>query len=458
MNSKITIEKNATGTEGKAPDTGFSSTPESMANAGLAKPRNCKTATVSCHKLLTGTLLAIALLGNTKVSGQTNTFKPKPIPNRFLIVIETSRAMDKRQGAIGQVLNQLLLSGMNGQLRAGDSLGLWTFNDELHGGEFALREWAVQNKSNITAEVVAFIQKQKFGKSGHITTALPEMGRLARTSESITIVLLSSGNENVTGTPFDTKMNESFGKWRDQQTKAHQPFVTVLRANKGHLTDCTVTPAPWPVDLPPLPGPPPVASQPAIVTTPARVVAPLIVSGRKTNLVEMPSQASAAPNQPAPITGAMSTNISGGVQPATLGSTTGATPSSITAAAPAAAQTAAQTAAQAPSASQVASSSNTSQAAHSPPAPQETEALQVYARNLVPDGPETNSSAKPEPAVVAVQSPRFSFIPSGKRLWFYGAAAFGTAAGIILLILGRSRHRAEPSFITHSMNRRGGSE
>ena len=396
-------------------------------------------------------LLAAALSLPGTLLSQTENFKPRPIPNRFLIVVETSRAMDKREGAIGQVLNQLVLSGMNGQLRNGDSLGLWTFNDDLHGGEFPLQEWSEGNQTNVAGLVAAFIQKQKFGKAGHITKVLPEMGRLARVSDAITFILISSGSETMTGTPFDTKINESYTKWKEQQAKAHQPFVTVLRANKGRLTDFRVTPAPWPVELPALPVPPPVA--PPIASVPKaqpRVLPPLIVSGRKTNAVET---SSVAPTPSAPATAASppASKPVGAVEHTNLISKIDQTNASpVLAATPTSAQTIA--------AAENSSPSNTSPAVKSPSAgATDPDALPVFARNLVPDGPDPKAEPAPASTVVAVQAPRSSLVSSDKRLWLFGAAGCGTVAGIFLIFLARSRQKAQPSFITHSINRRGGS-
>jgi hypothetical protein len=89
------------------------------------------------------------------------------------------------------------------------------------------------------------------------------------------------------GTPFDDRINGVFKTWRTQQQDTRMPFVTMLRAYKGKLTDCSVNPAPWVVELPPLP--PEVqtaktAPKPAVAPpkpTPAPTLPPLIISGKK---------------------------------------------------------------------------------------------------------------------------------------------------------------------------------
>src|SRR5690242_8710610 len=97
MNSKNIIEKNETDTSGA--NRSFPCSRRSFrAHAGL--PRRSFRAEAGLRILL---LAAVLLMLPRTLLSQSENFKPKPIPNRYLIVVETSRAMDKREGAIGQV-------------------------------------------------------------------------------------------------------------------------------------------------------------------------------------------------------------------------------------------------------------------------------------------------------------------------------------------------------------------
>src|SRR5690348_9219606 len=60
---------------------------------------------------------------------------PQPAPltlssNRFLFVVQASASMQSRAPGVLQAVEKLLMSDMNGNLRQGDTLGLWTFNEE----------------------------------------------------------------------------------------------------------------------------------------------------------------------------------------------------------------------------------------------------------------------------------------------------------------------------------------
>ncbi len=231
--------------------------------------------------------LTVLLLSLGLAQSQTNTTSPPE--NRFLLIIENSRTMEKRTAGLTSALDQLLHSGMQGQIRPGDTIGIWTYNDELHAGEFPLRTWSVQDQPRITGSILAFVAKQPFNKQPRFDSVEP----ILKNSPLITVVIFSSASEPVKGTPFDNEINRTLRSWRDEQQKNRLPFIIVLRAVRGVITHYTVTPAPWQVEMPPMPVIPAqsVATKPAPKTAPAQTssVPPLIVRGKKPEPSVLPS-------------------------------------------------------------------------------------------------------------------------------------------------------------------------
>jgi hypothetical protein len=244
------------------------------------------------------------VFGSTSTSlAQTNVAKSTGPSNRFLLIVDFSHGMAKRAEATLRTVHALLGTNMRGQMHSGDSLGVWTFNNELYAGNFPLQKWSVDGRERIAEVVLKFLNDQRYEKSSELEKVSPGLNRVIKSSEFVTVIIISDGVSKMTGTIMDDKINEAYKSWRDAQQKAHQPIVTVLRAKRGELTDFTVTPSPWPVDFPPLPaeliapiaekkGPtgPPSTSTPVQHTT----VPPLILSGKK------PESAKLATNQPPP--------------------------------------------------------------------------------------------------------------------------------------------------------------
>ena len=334
--------------------------------------------------------------------------QPTPVtyrtPNRWLMIVETSRAMQPRAEAVAQTAANLVLSGMNGQMRTGDTFGLWTFNAGLHRGEFPLQNWTPEKTKQLAEGVALFLARQKFeGRPGR-DQMFPAMNTVISNSEFITVILITGGSETFTGTPFDKAINGIHQQWASQQEKAHQPFLTMLRAQHGRITDFEVGRPPGPLEFPPLPPEllitNPVVSAPA---PPKPVVAPLapigsniIVHGKK------PEPVAEIVSNPPPVV-VLLTNLSAGAERKT-----------------------------------------------NPPAVpvifKATNAISTTAK--LTNTPLSSDSATNLPVTPAVEPSA-----SSKTFWIAGLIAAGAAAGLVWVLVWRSRSQPRVSLITRSLDR-----
>jgi len=181
---------------------------------------------------------------------------------RYLFIVDTSFSMHRRAANTRKIVGDFLLSGLNGQLRPGDTIGVWTFNEKLNAGNFPLQRWMPQARQRIAVGVVEFLQRQRYEKPTQIDKALAPMMRVVKDSDKITVLLISDGDDKVSGTPFDNEINEAFKLNYSAQRKSNMPFVTVFRARKGEFIGVKVSMPPWPVEFPEFPAEPPVARAP----------------------------------------------------------------------------------------------------------------------------------------------------------------------------------------------------
>lgn len=223
-------------------------------------------------------------------SASTNT--PPGTAKRFLLVMETSRAMAGRKSLAVQTVYELLTSSIRGQARPGDSLGVWTFDEELQAGRFPLQNWTASNAADIASKVVEFLRGQNSDKAADMKTIMQPVEQLVRRSDCLTAILITSG-EPVSEIRFSEEINQLTSRWNDHQRKKNLPFVTVLHAAGGELANYGVTPLPWPLNWPE-PPPRPILAQNEPRKTPTtnepakrahapleskRVAQPLIVIG-----------------------------------------------------------------------------------------------------------------------------------------------------------------------------------
>jgi hypothetical protein len=235
------------------------------------------------------------------LNAQTNDASVRFPANRFLLVVETSRSMQRRVDAMAQTVTDLLQSAVASQARRGDTLGVWTFNEDVYSGVLPLQKWTPDTPKTISDRVVEFLKTQKFEKRARLDKLTTALDRVVHNSRFLTIIVVCLGDEEMHGTPFDARINGFFQTWRSQQQAAGTPFVIAFRAQEGAFVDCSMNPAPWPPELPALPKElfvPLVAAKPTNAPpnkTATSTVPPLIISGKKR---EPASNQTAEPMQP----------------------------------------------------------------------------------------------------------------------------------------------------------------
>jgi hypothetical protein len=111
---------------------------------------------------------------------------------------------------------------------------------------------------------------------------MPEALGLIKDSDFITVIILSTGTDKVSGTPFDDKINGAFERVKKEAKKGAVIVATVLRGRHGQITDYAVMLPIQGFELPPLPPELLATNVAKVKAAPAKApVAPLIMSGSK---------------------------------------------------------------------------------------------------------------------------------------------------------------------------------
>ncbi len=240
-------------------------------------------------------VLAVQVLFS-RASAQT---APEP-PQRWLFVFDTSSTMKKRLPATKLELKNIFISSVSGELHAGDSVGVWTFNQKIRTGEFPLTTWMPQFAATVSSNLVAFLDRQHYSGDTRFAVLNQTLGNVINNSERLTIVIFCDGADTLKLTPYDDGINQTFQQMQPAQKKSGQPFVLVIRTQRGGFVGATVNVPPGNLDLPPFPplpppieiAPPNLPPPPVIAPVPPPVIAtpPLVIVGTNvgTNINDMP--------------------------------------------------------------------------------------------------------------------------------------------------------------------------
>jgi len=186
-------------------------------------------------------------------------------PQRWLFIFDLSPAMQKRLPATATALKEFFATSAGGQLQAGDSIGVWTFDQKLHTGQFPLVVWNPNYATALTTNLIGFLRAQKFTLDSQLSVLQPVLGNVVAGSERLTVVIFCDGQSEISATPFDSGINQNFRDSRAERKKNQQPFVVLIRTLAGKYLGCTVNYPPGAINLPPFPVPPPVAPPTPVV-------------------------------------------------------------------------------------------------------------------------------------------------------------------------------------------------
>jgi len=228
------------------------------------------------------------------------------VDNRFLLIFDTSSNMQRRLPAVQKAVNDVLAAGTNGPLHSGDSIGVWTFDQDLHTGRFPLQYWEPDNAAMIASSLTAFVGKQRYTKTTRFDALLPLLNKIVERSEQLTVLIFCDGKGEIHGTPYDVGINQIFQQRQSERQKARLPIVIGLRSQRGQYTGCMMSFPPQLVSLPafpPLPEavpePPKVTNAPAPPGPPRSSVPSLIIVGTTiTNRVLPPAPEPALTDPP----------------------------------------------------------------------------------------------------------------------------------------------------------------
>jgi hypothetical protein len=196
-------------------------------------------------------MLSMLLAGTSSLYAQTTA--DRRASNHYLLLVETSRTMSQRAHGGSEVVKEILDSSLKGEWRSGDTLEVWRYKESSYTTILPSVRLPLDARSGSKTRLLSALQGQVYDRQVASDKTMPELGRLVHESDFTTLIIVSTGENDLRGTPFDAQINESYHQWQGEQRKLRLPFITVLRAGPGKLAYWSVTPAQWPLELPPFP-------------------------------------------------------------------------------------------------------------------------------------------------------------------------------------------------------------
>jgi hypothetical protein len=161
--------------------------------------------------------------------------------------------MDRQQEVALDTVHQLILSGIQGRIREGDALGIWTFRDRLERRSFQPILWSPGRARDVANNVYRTLRDTEFTREPDLGLALSGVTAAAQATDRLTVFLVVSGTESVQGTPFDAEINQVFDQHARAMRKNRRPFVVVLVMDQGRTVAHATSPGGRTIYVPPVP-------------------------------------------------------------------------------------------------------------------------------------------------------------------------------------------------------------
>jgi hypothetical protein len=249
-------------------------------------------------------LLALLVATTFLPASRAQTSQPRQrVENRVLLIFDTSSAMKKRVPDEVRGIKRLFALTLSSQLQRGDTIGVWTFDQNLRTGEFPLQYWQPEDINTICSNVITFVENHHYSKTTSYEKLMPKLISVMESSPRLTTLIFCDGETPIKGTPVDNSINGIFQKNKSLMRKDREPYVLVFRTQFGKDVGSTINTAVTinvpQFPLPPAPPPPPVIPPPSPM--PASTVPPLIIIGRGAGTTVPPPAPAPAQAPPAPV-------------------------------------------------------------------------------------------------------------------------------------------------------------
>jgi hypothetical protein len=161
--------------------------------------------------------------------------------------------MGKHSALVQRAVKELIRSGMQGHMQAGDEFAVWTYQENVRTRGFPPVPWRPEEREELAAAAAQYLKGHAYQNEPSLYGALVKMFQVVRTSRQLTVLLIHDGSQELQGTPFDAYANGVYREQNKRVFRMKRPFVTCLLAVNGEIIACQVTPIEEKTTLPEIP-------------------------------------------------------------------------------------------------------------------------------------------------------------------------------------------------------------
>lgn len=185
--------------------------------------------------LSTITFLAAAEKTSTPAA-QTNL----PPQYNFLFVVDTSGSMGQEKVLSANLVRWGIFNGFLGQAQEGDSIDIWTYDDENHITRYPPQIVGSQDPKQMALAAGRFIEGLKFRGRSLFQPVATDLNLLMPHTKGLLVMIITDGEEPISGVSVDIDINEHIAREKKESPNSRDPYLISFAVVNGRITQWTV--------------------------------------------------------------------------------------------------------------------------------------------------------------------------------------------------------------------------
>lgn len=181
-------------------------------------------------------LILISLLGVASAFAAGTVHRPQ---HNFLFIIDSSISMEQRKPAAIKLVRDVITSGFDGQIDAGDSIDIWTYDTENNLRGYPPQIWSSTNAARIIESATQYLEGYRFKGRSDFANVATDLNILVPQTKSLLIVIITDGEQPFAGFHLDLEINGYLAKKGRIGTQAKDPLLVSLAAINGAIRTWT---------------------------------------------------------------------------------------------------------------------------------------------------------------------------------------------------------------------------
>ncbi|HEY0456025.1 MAG TPA: hypothetical protein VGE41_06590, partial [Verrucomicrobiae bacterium] len=173
-----------------------------------------------------------------------------PDGQKFLFVVDTSASMQRLPHNGRQTVFDMIYSGLWNQLAPGDSIGVWTFNQDVQAGKFAMQVWDPDQDLALASRVGLFLKGQHYEHKAQLNEAFKSALGLVKSVKDLNVLVITDGQSSLGQSKLEIALKDRYQTMAEQARKGNKPMVLAFHAIGGEVLTNWVTLAGEPIKFP----------------------------------------------------------------------------------------------------------------------------------------------------------------------------------------------------------------